>query len=195
MFPQFKLKAQARRAKTEQPFTPKEPPIEPEGMPPAGPTPSPKPIAPEAGPIEPITPKAPAASQAPKPEAPGVAATPTEGVLERIDAALKRMKKAGATEENKHYQRLKEKRDLIASGKEYKITDVTEKLIAGFGGQIGRLTKATLLRRPGLNEKPKAPAASQAPKPEAPGVAATPTEPDQVPPFPGQDKALPAKNL
>lgn len=68
-------------------------------------------------------------------------------LLGRVDAALTRMLESGATEDNVHYARLKAKRDAIAAGEQYSTKDVAADLIAGIGGQIGTLTKATGLRR------------------------------------------------
>jgi hypothetical protein len=72
----------------------------------------------------------------------------TAELVARMDAALVRMEQAGHSE-HPSYTKLRAKRDAIAAGEPYTVTDATKSLIGGFGREIGRLTKATGLRRTG----------------------------------------------
>jgi len=82
---------------------------------------------------------------------------PTEeerkAVLARMDKSLARMAET-VGKDDPYYKSFLAKREAIAAGGSWAIKDVTEETVRGIGGEIGRLTKATGLRRPGL-EKPK----------------------------------------
>lgn len=84
--------------------------------------------------------------QAPKPST-------REELLARMDESIANSKqKADANPDyREHYQNaaaaMQVKRDAIAAGEPYRLTDVTEALIGGMGAQIATLTAATGLRR------------------------------------------------
>jgi hypothetical protein len=69
----------------------------------------------------------------------------TRNLIDRIDAALLRMALRGH-QDTPGYSRLLTKKRAITAGADYSVTDVTEQLIAGYGGQLANISKLTRIR-------------------------------------------------
>jgi hypothetical protein len=67
-------------------------------------------------------------------------------IVEEMDAALERMRgRWGA--ENPHCRSLQAKRDAVAAGAAFVVTDATADTLRAVGSMIGRLTRTSRLRQ------------------------------------------------